>query len=367
MSTTTLFQPDYALHPGETLAETLEELGMSQAELAQRMGRPLQMISEIVQGKKAITAETALQLERATGVPANFWNSSQRNYEAAAARLAEERDLAPDSAWLERFPMGTLIKLGRIPKCESRAEQMRALLNFFGVAGRKEWESIWTAPAVAFRKSAAFEANPMAVAAWLRLGERLAQQVRTEPYDQDRFMQALYEIRTLTRAEPHVFTPQATELCRASGIALILVPELPGTRVHGATRWLTPQKALLQLSLRGKTDDLLWFAFFHEAAHILKHGKREVFIEAPDGTADEETRRKEQDADTFASDFLIPKTAFAQFRQQRPFTTETVKRFAADLGIAPGIVVGRLHYEKLLPYTHLNALKRHFRLKDPTE
>jgi len=80
MSTITLFQPDYAIHPGETLSETLEEIGMSQAELAQRMGRPLQMISEIIQGKKAITAETALQLERATGVPANFWNSSQRNY-----------------------------------------------------------------------------------------------------------------------------------------------------------------------------------------------------------------------------------------------------------------------------------------------
>ncbi len=367
MSTTTLFQPDYAIHPGETLVETIEELGMSQAELAQRMGRPLQMISEIVQGKKAITAETALQLERATGVPGNFWNSAQRNYEAAAARLAEDRDLAPDSAWLDRFPMGTLIKLGRIPKCESPAEQMRALLNFFGVAGIKEWESIWTAPTVAFRKSTAFEANPMAVAAWLRLGERLAQQVRTEPYDQDRFVQALYEIRNLTRAEPHVFAPQATELCRSSGIALVFVPELPATRVHAAARWLAPQKALLQLSLRGKTDDLLWFAFFHEAAHILKHGKRDVFIEAPDGAADQETRRKEEEADTFASDFLIPRNAFNELRQQGRFTTQMVHSFADKLGIAPGIVVGRLQCEKLLPYTHLNVLKRHFHLKDPTE
>ncbi len=367
MNTTTVFQPDYAMHPGETLAETLDELGMSQAELAQRMGRPLQMISEIVQGKKAITAETALQLERATGIPANFWNSSQRNFEAAVARLTEEHDLAPDSAWVDGFPVSALIKLGRLPKCESRAEQMRALLNFFGVAGIKEWESIWTAPAVAFRKSTAFEANPMAVAAWLRLGERLAQQVRTEPYDQDRFIQALFEIRKLTRAEPQITVPQAAEFCRAAGIALVFVPELPATRAYGATRWVTPQKALLQLSLRGKTDDFLWFTFFHEAAHILKHGKREVFIEAPDGAANEETRRKEQEADTFASDVLIPKAAFAQFRQQRPFTGETVKCFAAELGIAPGIVVGRLQYEKLLPYTHLNSLKRHLRLKELAE
>ena len=137
--------------------------------------------------------------------------------------------------------------------------------------------------------------------------------------------------------------------------------------VYGATRWLTPQKALLQLSLRGRTDDFLWFTFFHEAAHILKHGKREVFIEAPDGAGDQETKRKEEEANTFASDFLIPKIAFAQFRQQRPFATETVKRFAAELGIASGIVVGRLQHERLLPFTHLNALKRHFRLKGATE
>lgn len=267
--------------------------------------------------------------------------------------------MAPDSAWLDRFPVNALIKLGCLPKCESRAEQMRAVLNFFGVAGIKEWESIWTAPAVAFRKSAAFDANPTAVAAWLRLGERLAQQARTKPYDQDRFIQALYESRKITRAEPQVLAPQAAELCRASGIALVFAPELPATRVHGATRWLTPQKALLQPSFRSKTDDFLWFAFFHEAAHILKHGKRDLFIEAPGRAADEETRRKEEEADSFASDLLIPRNAFNELKQQGRFTTQVVQRFADKLGIAPGIVVGRLQHETLVPFTHLNELKRH--------
>ena len=364
MSTTTsLFQPDYAIHPGETLAETLEELGMSQAELAQRMGRPLQMISEIIQGKKAITAETALQLERATGVPASFWNSSQRNYEATLARLEEERGLAPDSSWLKQFPLKALFSLGWVPLCDSPSEQLRALLNFFGVAGIKEWKNFWTAPEAAYRKSTAFEANPMAAAAWLRQGERTAQQIRTDPYSQESFVKALHEIRRLTTCDADAFVPRATELCRAAGVALVFVPELPATRAYGATRWLTPSKAILQLSLRGRTDDFLWFTFFHETAHILKHGKRDVFIEAPDGATDQETRRKEQEADTFASEFLIPKHALNEFRQQARFTTQTVQRFAAQLGIAPGIVVGRLQHEQLLPFTDLNALKRRFRFK----
>ena len=365
MSTITLFQPDYAIHPGETLSETLEEIGMSQAELAQRMGRPLQMISEIIQGKKAITAETALQLERATGVPANFWNSSQRNYEATLARLEEERELEPESGWLKQFPLKALIEKSWVPQFDSPAEQLRAVLNFFGVAGIKEWKALWTAPEVAYRKSTAFQADPMAAAAWLRQGERVAQQIRTEPYNQEGFVKALYQIRKLTTADPEVFVPRARELCSAVGVAIVFIPELPATRAYGATRWLTPTKAILQLSLRGKTDDFLWFTFFHESAHILKHGKRDVFIEAPDGTKDQETQRKEQEANTFASDFLIPKPAFDQLRRQRLFTNQAVQHFAAQLGIAAGIVVGRLHHEKLLAHTHLNGLKRHFDFKEP--
>ena len=120
---------------------------------------------------------------------------------------------------------------------------------------------------------------------------------------------------------------------------------------------------MLQLSLRGKTDDFLWFTFFHESAHILKHGKRDVFIEAPDGTMDQETQRKEQEANTFASDFLIPKPAFDQLRREKLYTNHVVQSFAAQLGIAPGIVVGRLQHEKLLARTHLNGLKRHFDFK----
>jgi len=205
----------------------------------------------------------------------------------------------------------------------------------------------------------------MAAAAWLRQGERVAQQIRTEPYNQEGFVKALYQIRKLTTADPEVFVPRARELCSAVGVAIVFIPELPATRAYGATRWLTPTKAILQLSLRGKTDDFLWFTFFHESAHILKHGKRDVFIEAPDGTKDQETQRKEKEANTFASDFLIPKPAFDQLRRQKLFTNQAVQHFAAQLGIAAGIVVGRLHHEKLLAHTHLNGLKRHFDFKEP--
>jgi HTH-type transcriptional regulator/antitoxin HigA len=364
MSTKFIHQPNYAFHPGETLAEALEELGMSQKELAERAGRPLKTINEIIQGKAAITADTAIQLERVTGVPATFWNNAQRNYEAFLARQAEAEALAQGLNWLENFPIQPLWKLGWVPKLPDPIEQLRAILGFFGVAGVEEWRRLWEQPEVAFRKSNAFAAHPMAVAAWLREGERQAQRIATQPFDKDRFISALLEIRKLTTEEPATFEPAMKTLCAEAGVAVVFVPEVKGTRAYGATRWLTPEKAILQLSLRGKAEDFLWFTFFHEAAHILKHGKKDVFIEAPEGTADAVIQKKEDEANTFASDFLIPRQAYQELAARKPLTAARIQAFANNLGIAVGIVVGRLQHDKLIPFKQLNGLKRRFQFQE---
>ena len=141
-------------------------------------------------------------------------------------------------------------------------------------------------------------------------------------------------------------------LCMASGVALVFVPEIPGARAWGVTHWLSPDKAVLQLSLRGETDDHLWFAFFHEAAHILLHPKRDIFVE-PHGTPDS----REEEANRFASDFLIPPPAWQLVAHTPPRSAAEVQAIAKRIGIAPGILVGRLQREGRLPWTHLNTLK----------
>ena len=82
---------NYAIPPGETLRETLETIGMTQVELAERTGRPKKKINEIIEGKAPITAKTTLQLERVLGIPASFWNNLERNYQEAKVRLKESR------------------------------------------------------------------------------------------------------------------------------------------------------------------------------------------------------------------------------------------------------------------------------------
>jgi len=356
------FRPDYAIPPGRTLVETIKALGMSQAELASRTGRPLKTINEIIKGKAAITPTTALQLERTLGVPARFWNNLEANYRESLARIEEQRHLDAGIAWLNRIPVKALVKEGVIRDLPSRADMVAEVLNFFGVSSPEAWDQVWSRQKAAFRRSLAFAISPGSVAAWLRIGELRAQRITCSAFARSRFRVALSTIRRLTVEPPEVFQPELTRLCAEAGVAVVFVSELPKTRVSGATRWLTTNKALIQLSLRYKADDHLWFTFFHEAGHILLHGKRNIFLE---GNGANDT--KEQEANRFAANILIPPSDFQMLLEKGEMTNSAIRRFASELGIAPGIVVGRLQHESILPYSHCNDLKRRFELVKSTD
>ena len=347
------FEPDYAVAPGETLSETLESLGMSQRDLALRTGMSTKTINEIVKGKAPITPDTSVLLERVTGVPSRMWNNLEANFREQLSKIADRQRLEEDLDWLKSIPTSELIKRGVVGKQPDKASLLHAILSFFGVASSENWHDLWMQPDASFRKSATFGAQPGAVATWLRLGELKAHAVKTEPYDKDEFKDALLEIRDLTAEYPEVFELEMKELAATAGVAVVFVPEIKKCPTSGVARWLMPDKALIQLSLRHKTDDHFWFSFFHEAGHILNDAKKEVFID--DGNEEE---YREERANRFAANFLIPTSDATQL----PFlkSKAAVRRFAESIGIAPGIVVGRLQKEGLIPYTHMNDLKRRF-------
>jgi len=347
------YSPDYAVPPGEILIETLEERGMTQVELAERTGRKKKTINEIVKGKAPITPETAIQLERVLDVPSSFWNNLERDYQAGLARLEEKKRLEDQIDWLKNLPVKELNKWGWVIKKTNKIEQVEAMLNYFGVASHTQWLDVWKKVAVAYRKSPTFESELGAVSAWLRKGELMAKEIKCAPYDKSRFQEALRKIRTLTTKSPEIFQPEIIRYCAAAGVAVAFVPELTKAPVSGATWWLTPQKALLQLSLRHKTDNHLWFSFFHETAHILRHGKTEFFIDA------ENDGQKEKEANKFAAEFLIPPPEFKRFldRTLPKMSKAAIKQFAKEIGIAPGIVVGSLQHNGIIPYSHCNDLK----------
>jgi HTH-type transcriptional regulator/antitoxin HigA len=346
------YEPDYAVAPGGTLLETIEALGMDQKDLATRLGLSEKHVSQLVNGHVALTYEVADRLELVTGVPARIWNSLESNYRERLAKAEAAGRLAEDQGWLKRVPTKELVERKKVKQQEDGGDLLRATLAFFGVSSVEAWRAVWLRPTVSFRRSRCFDLKPEVTAAWLRLGELEAIAIRCDPFDKARFRSALAEIRTLTVAPPREFQPKMTALCAAAGVALVFVPEIKGCPASGVARWLTPDKALIQLSLRHKTDDHLWFSFFHEAGHVLNDPKKEIFIDDGSGADDE----RERQADAFASNFLIPANRAAELAGLR--TPGAITRFAESVGIAPGIVVGRLQHDKVFLFSQMNGLKQ---------
>jgi len=344
--------PNFLVTPGAVLEEYLEHLGMSQSELADRTGLAKKTINEVVRGRSPITHETALKLELTLGRPAHFWTNLERQYQEDKARLAAEQKYAASVDWLKRIPVKAMVKLGWILKKATDPLQLEEVLRFFGIASPEQWETVWQEhQAVAFRQTRRFERKEEAVSAWLRRGEILAQYVECSPFDKKRFLVILDEIRSFTTEQPETFVPKLQALCASAGVAVVFVPELPNTGVWGATRWMG-DKAVIQISLRYKSNDHLWFTFFHEVGHIVKHGRKDVFIEGG-GICD----AKEQEANEFACNMLIPKDKIEKFLKSGRPTLDTIQQFASELGLAPGIVVGRLQHDHILPQHTGNKLK----------
>lgn len=352
------FNPSYAVPPGWLLEERLEMHNISHAEFARRCGRSPKLISEIISGKASLEPETALQFEKVLGVSANIWLGVEAKYKLKQARDAEAESALLLEGWAKSFPITDLVKRGCFSKPVSVADSVSKLLSFFGVASVDAWLAKYSETNIAYRHSSSFKSDVGALATWFRLGELVAEEQECAEYQASKFRSALAEVRKLTRCSIDVAIPEAVRLCNDAGVAFSLVKPLPRTALSGAAWWQSPTKAVLQLSARHKTDDHLWFSFFHEAAHILLHGKkhnklRNVFVDGRDGNESP----IEEEANTWASNFLIPEKEWQKFIVSSSRSSEAIEIFAIEQSIAPGIVVGRLQKEGLLPWSHLNRLK----------
>ena len=344
---------DLTIPPGETLADEIDVRGMTQTELAARLGRPVQVVNEIIRGKKAITDDTALGLEKVLGIPAAFWVNLEQNYRMTRARLRERERLQAEEEWLKELPVKEMEKRGWIAVGRNAQDKVRALLQFFGVANVSAYRK--TAEVLGFRISDNARLSPGALAAWLRKGELEAQAIETRPYDSALLLQAAHEARTMTEDPPQVFAPRLTQLFANAGVAFVVVRELPKIGANGVARWLTDRKALIQLNLRYKWQDIFWFTLFHEVCHVLKHSNQRIII---DGTG--KNGPLEDVANEWAADFLVSPDAWSEFRGRKPFNRSTLIAFARRLGISPGIVVGRLQRERRLKYSEMIDLKGRF-------
>ncbi len=354
---------DLAVPPGEYLEEVLEELGMAKEELARRMKRPAPKLSAIYKGKKAITANTAIQLEKVVGVPAHIWTGLEAEYRLVLARKQiekEERSLLGETKLTQNFCYAKLAELGFVKATRKPVERVIELQKFFGVTSLNNIEDVKRyQPAFRLGNLGQKQPSPEALATWLRIGEIKARRIECSPFDKTRLQKVLPRIRSFTRQRPEQFEPALRELLASAGVTFVLCSHLPKTYANGATFWLGPNKAVVMTTIRCGWADIFWFSLFHELGHILLHGQHKVFIEF----GDDGSERQEQEANRFAEDTLIPRTDYDSFVGNGAFYEDDVLRFAKRARIHPGIVVGRLQNDGRLKRNWQNNLRGRFQWK----
>jgi HTH-type transcriptional regulator / antitoxin HigA len=347
------FAPDWSSPPGETVADILDERSLPPKEFAKQMGYTPERAQSLLSGDEAITAETATRLELVLGVPAAFWIVRESQYREGLSRFSGNPSPLLESAWLKDLPVKEMMKFGWIKEPTSAS-----CLRFFDVPDQNAWYVAYGSllEKTAFRTSPTFKSQLGAVAAWLRQAEIESASIKCRPWDLEQFRRILVSIRALTREkEPNRFISELTSRCAKCGVALVIVRSPTGCRASGATRFLSSDRALLQLSFRYLSDDQFWFTFFHEAAHLILHDKSEVFLESNDFAPSKE----ENEANKFAAQVLIPPKFYTALLNL-PVDGRKVVRFAKKLGVSPGIVVGQLQHDGRFTQRQLNNLKRRF-------
>ncbi len=364
----TEYTPDYAVHSGVFLEEELESSSMSQAELAKRSGLTPKTINSIIKGSASISSETAVILESVLGKSAAYWINLESQYQIFKASEDKNEQLKNEIGLLGELDLNSLIKEKWINKFEDKLEQLKELYRFFGVASQRQIPAVWSQLEINYRTSVQFQKSHLHIFAWLRRGEILAKKIKCKPFDNKRFKSALFEARKLTTKSFSDMKDTLQDLCAEAGVAVVYVPEIKGVSTSGAARWIDKDKALIQLSLRGKRDDKFWFNFYHEAGHIILHGRKEQFIDnngklnplSEHSYHTEENRFKEKEADEFAANYLVPRKDFANFVSDFDFSEGSICSFAEKQGIAPGIVVGQLQSRGYIEWSQMNNLKEKY-------
>lgn len=335
-----------AVPPGATIREQLENRGMSQKEFSLRMGMSEKHISRLINGKVELTPDVALRLESVLGLSAKFWNSRESTYREQLSRVQAELDMENDEEIASKFPYAKLASLEWVPSTRNAKEKVENLRMFFEVAKLGLLENL-RIPGIAFRINGENDKSDYALAAWAQKARIEARREHVSDINIEKLRSNISKIRNLTTLTPTDFCKQLREILSSCGIVVVFLPHLDGSFLHGAS-FADGNHVVLGLTVRGRDADKFWFSLFHELYHIM-----EGHINNIEATSDDQERA----ADLYARDILISPSDYQSFTHAANYSKIEIVEFANRINIAPGILLGRLQKENLVPYNRYHELK----------
>ncbi len=339
--------------PGDFLKEELDARGWSQSDLAEVLGKSEGTVSQLMNGRKAIDAKTAIALSAALGTSRDYWINLESAYRLATTTVSVA-DVEQRAKIYGKVPVKEIIRRGWIENSNSLAVLERNLLDFLKINALDEEPQIIPHAA---RKSTAYGYVSPAQTAWLFRAKHLAMRLDAKPYTSSRLRTGLDDLKTLLTHPEEVRRVPA--VLAESGVRMLIVQPLNRTKIDGASFWLDSKSPVVVLSMRYDRIDYFWHTLWHELGHIRNKDGFAIDEDILSNEGQEDQRPAvELRADSFAVANLVPQDSLDDLvlRVSPFYSRKRLIGFAALEKVHPGIVLGQLQHRGEIGYANHREL-----------
>ena len=339
-------RPAEVFHPGEYLLDMLNERGWSQTEFSEIIGRPLQLVNEIINNRRGITPETAQEIAAALGSSAKLW----MNLDASYNLWKSEKDLSTirqQAKMRSQYAVRDMILRGWIQATENVEILTSQVLRFYEINSLDETPALAFTPATKRSGPETEKLSPIQLA-WLYRVRHISSSMSVPKYSPTKLRKALSQLMELREYPEQIrYVP---EILEESGIRFVIVEPFSSSKIDGACLWLDNNSPVIGMSLRFDRIDNFWFVLRHEIEHVLNEdGKRDVIIDSDIFSSQSimDLSEQEKKANLAAAEFCTPQSELTDFinRNDPYFSRKGLIGFAKRLKLYPGLVAGQLQWK----------------------
>ena len=345
-----------AFHPGYYIKEIVEDSGLTQEDFAKRLDTTPKNLSLLIRGEQNLSIDIAMKLSRMLGTSVSYWLNLQNAYDALIAEFKSDEELKQEReifSFLNYKYFREHFSLPDLPrKIDEQIEQTRTFLNVATLTVFRKKDM-----AVNFRSASGdlSEANVVKANIMVQIATNIALKTEAPKFNKTLFEEAARYALTLTE-DHNTFYPLIKEVFSDAGVILVILPNISGSKINGATKKVG-NNIMLMVNDRRLNSDTFWFTLFHEIGHVMNGDYGISF--------DSESGEKEEIADKYAEDMLIPYEQYGKFIERNRFDAQAIRLFAKEINRDPGIVLGRLLNDGKVDYNDwtLNVLRHKYRIK----
>lgn len=344
----------YAFHPGYYIAEIIDDMEITQAEFAQRMGTTPKTLSKLVNGEANISRDLAKKLSSMLGTSVELWLNLQNTYDKKLIEIELEQEREEQKELLSSIDYNYFVKVADLPYERMAQDKLARLCNYLCVSDLRIMKEPDYLADLSSISKCSDEKSIVNSAAWIQTALNCVSSAKTEEYNATKLKAILPFLRSMTILEPDTLIARLKDLLASCGIIFLLLPPLKNSCVDVVVKWINGDRCLLAMSDCGYDTDSFWNAFFIAISHVLKHKVTMTYVSNIDSSIDE-------DAERFARDLTIPPSAYKKLLNNKTITDEDIIVFAESIGIHPGIVAGRLHRDGLLSGKRCSKMKEKYK------